>query len=457
MTLHEPDPRTIQAKLLEWLHGRMPQASNLTISNMERSGAGFTSETFLFDLDWDEGGVHRSQGMLLRSEGTQHPVYPDPKVRRQYRILERLNRTDVPVPKVYWFEEDESLLGSPFYVMGKLEGAVPSEFPPYHSFGICFDATPRQRERMWWELINAVVRLHKLDWKALDFAFLGAPSEGTGPVDQDLDYWERYLDFARDYPGEPHPILEAALDWLRQNRYEPDHVSICWGDARMPNAIFAPDGKLLGLLDWDICHLGDPESDLAFILTLDHLLGEAIGTPRLEGFPSKDDAIRRYEQLTGRKVKNLFYNEVRAACVTGLHVVRVQRNLRTMGVNLPGEDPDRDNFCTQYLAGLLGLPSPSTMTATVTPLEDITATIQFHLTGPGGSDWYLAVDRGEIARHDGTIPSPTATITVSAHDWAAIQRGELKRFHAWTTGKLTIEGDSSIVHRLEDKIAALGT
>ncbi len=456
MISRDADIFDIQTKLLDWLRGKMPDAGDMKLSELQRSGAGFTSESFLFDLNWTEEGQSRSAGMVLRCEGAQYPVYPDPKVEKQFRILKQLEGTDVPVPKVFWFEPDTSLLGTPFYVMEQLVGEVPSEFPPYHSYGICYDSPIEQRERMWWEVIEGVARLHRLNWQSKDFAFLGIPPANTGPVDRDLDYWEKYLAWLKDSPDDSHPILEAALGWLRANRYEPEHVSLCWGDARMPNAIFSPVGKLLGLLDWDIAFLGDGESDLAFILTLDHLLGEAIGVPRLEGLPGKEETIRHYELLAGYEVKHLFYNEVRAAFVAGLHIVKVQRNLRQLGVSLPGEDPDRDNFCTQHLAQLLGLPTPSAIGPGVSGIESLVATVQFILTGTGGSDWYLLCDKGNVSRWEGITSNPDTTVTLPAGTWAAIRKGEINQFHAWTSGELQIEGDHTILHLLEAVIARLG-
>ncbi len=456
MMYRDVDFPDMQSKLLDWLRKKMPRASHFTISDLERSGAGFTNESFLFDLSWDEGGRRKSAGMLLRCEGTAYPIYPEPKVETQFRILEQLEGTNVPAPGVYWFEGDASLLGTPFYIMNKLDGIVPSEFPPYHSYGICFDAPPQQRTKMWWEVIKGVSELHKLDWKRPGFAFLGVPAEGTGLLDQELKYWENYLEWVKDSPNESHPTLEAALSWLRDNRYAPEHVTICWGDARLPNTIFSPDGKLLGLLDWDIVHLGDPESDIAFIMTLDYLLGEGIGVPRLEGFPGKEETVKRYEELIGWEVKHLFYNEVRAACVAGLHILKAQKNLIQIGASLPGDDPERDNFCTQYIAKLLDLTPPGAETPeAITGIEDLTATVQFRLTGPGGGDWYVLCDKGSISHHDGTADGPDTTVTTSADVWAAIKKGEMNQFHAWTNGELKIDGDHTVLHLLEDVISRL--
>ena len=78
---------------------------------------------------------------------------------------------------------------------------------------------------------------------------------------------------------------------------------------------------------------------------------------------------------------------------------------------------------------------------------------QFHFTGPDGYDWYLISDKGKGSRHEGTLPDPTCTVTVSLQDWHAIQRGELNRLEAWSTGRLVTEGDLNVMMQLEDMIA----
>ncbi len=132
--------------------------------------------------------------------------------------MKALHAAKLPVARVHWLEQDEKVLGTGFYVMGRIEGVVPPEFPPYHSFGVFFDAAPQKRARMWWSAIEAMSRVHQADWKKLGLSFLGVPGGGTGPLDRQLDYFERYLGWAKDSPDERQPVLEAALKWLRENR-----------------------------------------------------------------------------------------------------------------------------------------------------------------------------------------------------------------------------------------------
>jgi aminoglycoside phosphotransferase (APT) family kinase protein/putative sterol carrier protein len=450
MLSHDVDLADLKPKLLEWLQEKMPQARDLCISDMERSGAGFTNVSIPFTLSWQEAGQSRTEGMLFRGAGTSDPVYPDPKVEKQFRVMRCLQDTDVPVPQVFWLEKDQSLFGYPFYIMSKIEGIVPSEFPPYHSFGICYDANPEQRAKMWRETLEAMARIHRLDWESLGLSFLGVPGSGTDPLDRELAYYAHYLNWVKE---DPQPVLEASLEWLKQNRYAPERVTLCWGDARLPNAVFSPNGDLRAVLDWDMAILGDPESDLTFMLALDWFLSEGTDVPRLEGFPDQRETIAYYQELTGWRVQHLFYNEVFATLRAGIIILSVQKNLLKMGVDLPGEDPLLDNPCTRRLAGLLDLPAPGRSGKQITRNEEVSGTVQVHLTGPGGGDWYIVAEKGQVTRHEGRAPEPDATLIVPAEDWAAIQRGDLNPFNAWTTGKIQVEGNDTLYRQLADRIA----
>ena len=445
----------LQPKLLAWLQGKMPKAKDLTILNMERSGAGISNETFLFNLAWQEHGKPRSEGMVLRCAPRSSPVYPDYDLSLQFRVMKALHAAKFPVARVHWLEQGEKVLGTPFYVMGRIEGVVPPEFPPYHSFGVFFEAAPQKRARMWWSAVEAMSRVHQADWKKLGLSFLGVPKGGTDPLDRQLDYFERYLNWAKDSPEEKQPILESALKWLRENRYVPARVTLCWGDARMPNTMFSPDGDAVALFDWEMAFLGDPQADLAFFLLLDWVDSEGYGIPRLEGAPGTEETVRRYQELTGWKVDQLHYNEVLAVLRAGIVIMKVLKNFKKLGVAMDQADAESNNPCTQRLASLLGLPAPGAPVRQTTRVEDITVTVQFHLTGEGGCDWYAVCEKGIATRHEGIVENPNCTLTASAPDWAAIQRGELDRFNAWTGGKLKIDGDMTLMLQLEETISKL--
>ena len=449
-----PDIPEMQARLAAWLKKKLPDARDLSVSNLEKPGMGLSSETFLFDLSWQQAGEPKSKGVVLRSAPRDSGIFPDYDLGLQFRIMEILKHTDVPVATMMWREEDPSVLGSPFFLMEKLDGEVPQDYPPYHGSGMFHDATPEQRAKMWWGSLEALARIHLLDWKALGLSFLGVPAGGTDPVDRQMAYWERYFAWMKDDPQEPHPTLEASLDWLRRNRYAPERVTLCWGDARMGNTLYSkPDRDVLAIMDWEMAFLGDPETDLAWFILLDWQHSGGAGLPRCAGTPSYEETVRRYESITGWKVKHLLYNEVLSAVRYGMIVVTVLKKLKRQGIPID-EEMILNNVCTQRLSELLDLPSPGPKRTETASLDEVTVSVQLCFTGQGGYDWFLVSERGRVTRHEGRIEEPTCTIAVSLDDWLAIQDGTLNRLEAWTSGRLVTEGDMNVMIQMEEAISA---
>jgi len=191
MISRQPDQAGVQSKILGWLQEKMPQARNLSISNMERPGTGLSNDTFVFGLSWEEAGQQRSEGRVVRCAPISYPIYAEFDLRNQFHVLDRLQGTDVPSPRVYWYEEDENLLGAPFFLMDKLEGVIPPDFPPYHSFGPYYDATPDRRARMWWSSLETMAKVHKVDWKRREeersySASIKKPRRRPGSITQTL-------------------------------------------------------------------------------------------------------------------------------------------------------------------------------------------------------------------------------------------------------------------------------
>ena len=144
-----------------------------------------------------------------------------------------------------------------------------------------------------------------------------------------------------------------------------------------------------------------------------------------------------------------------AAFRFGVIMARIAARLKEIGAPTPTEDFERDNVCTQRLAALLGLPPPGGGQREVTRIDDVTVRVQFHLTGPGGGAWHVVCERGRGTRHEGSVDRPDVSVTASARDWEAIQRGDLDRTEAFLSGRLKVDGDLTLLMQLEDTIARL--
>lgn len=443
----------LKSKLLPWLEKKMPEAEDLRIADIGKPGMGISSETFLLDLSYGLSGQRKSAGMVLRTAPLDSKVFPEYELGHQFRIMEALKDTDVPVAGMHWMEEDPSVLGSPFFLMERLHGEVPQDYPPYHGSGMFFDATPEERAKIWWGGLGAMASVHKQDWQRLGLSFLGVPKAGTDPVDRQLTYWNRYFEWFRDDPKESHPTLEASMAWLEVHRYVPERVTLCWGDARIGNILFdQKDRRVLAVMDWEMAFLGDPEADLSWYILLDWQHSDGAGLARCEGTPGHEETLQRYEELTGWKPKNLLFNEVLSAVRYGMILVCVLKNFKRQGIPID-EEMILNNVCTQRLADLLELPSPGPKRQQTADLEEVTVSVQFHFTGPNGYDWYLISEKGRGSRHEGRLEDPTCAITASLEDWKKIQAGELNRLEAWTSGRLVTDGDLNVLTQLEDLIA----
>ena len=201
------------------------------------------------------GDGHSNYTYTLAREGStvvlrRPPRPPYPKsahdVLREARLLRAMARTDVPVPNVLAICEDPSIIGVPFYVMERLDGLVYTDRTPPQ-----LDA-PDERRRVAGELVDALVKLHAVDWKAAGLQDFGRPA---GYLERQL---RRFADLLEMYRSREIPALDRLTVWLRDNRPEASEVAIVHGDFRLGNVMFgarAP-ARLIAIFDWEMATLG---------------------------------------------------------------------------------------------------------------------------------------------------------------------------------------------------------
>ena len=131
------DMAEIKAKLETWVQQKMPQAQKLSLSDLEKPGMGLSSETLLFDMSWEENGQQLSKGVVLRAAPLGGGgVFPEYQLGHQFHIMRILKDTNVPVATMLWLEENPSVIGAPFFLMERLVGDVPQDYPSYHGSGM---------------------------------------------------------------------------------------------------------------------------------------------------------------------------------------------------------------------------------------------------------------------------------------------------------------------------------
>jgi hypothetical protein len=229
--------------------------------------------------------------------------------------------------------------------MDHVEGLVPNE--AYPLAGWLLDATPNEREQVWWSGLAALTTPHLVDWESKGLDFIN----GDRPLglEGELTYWRNYIDFV----GRPiAPSAETAWTYLERERPRDPQIGLCWGDSRLGNQMFR-DGQCVALLDWEMACISDPIQDLAWFVHFDDLFSEGLGAARLEGIPSRAETIARYEDLTGIEARHFDYYEIFAA----FRFTVILQRLGELQIEIGAQPPDStfplDNFASQFLARLL--------------------------------------------------------------------------------------------------------
>jgi aminoglycoside phosphotransferase (APT) family kinase protein len=346
-------------KFRSWIERQLVGASDVEISALESpSSSGFSNETLLFDLSYREAGAAHRRDLVVRIQPIGYEVVPVYDLGLQFRTMNRLGPTDVPVPKMVWLEEhDTSIFGAPFYVMERVEGRVPPDNPPYHTGGFLTEMSPDERRDLWLNAFEAMAKIHRLDAFATGFGELDHPEKGATGLERQLDDYVRYWEWAA--LGREHRVPRAAYEFLVKEMSDDDRLGIVWGDARIGNIIFQGT-RPAAVIDWEMVTLGSPETDFGWSIFLDRHHSEGIGAPRLEGFPSYEETLDHYQQCAGLEVSHLHYYQVFAGFRFSCVMMRLAQQLVHYEVmdEAAGRAFEENNTVTRLLAALLEIAPP---------------------------------------------------------------------------------------------------
>lgn len=218
---------------------------------------------------------------------------------REYRIVEGVGKSDVPVARTIAACEDKEVNGAHFTIVSYVDGIV------LHDQAIASQLAAAERIALGFDVIEVLARLHLID---MDEVGLGKLGRREHYVARQLRRWSRQLEAAkeRDLPAmtEVRHRLEASIP--TQPR-----ASIVHGDYRLGNLI-VKEGRVQAVVDWEICTLGDPLADVGYLLNDWIPQGEEVhwGAPPTTagGFPSREALLERYASITGFDVSQInFY------------------------------------------------------------------------------------------------------------------------------------------------------
>ncbi len=348
----------VQSRLRDWLEAKVDGWSNVRIRPMEVSlGSGFSAEIFFVDVDFDSAQGAQSRTLVVRRQPTNFEVVLGSSLALQGNMIAALDRLQsTPVPEWVGMELDPSVLEMPFLVMGRVDGQSATQRPNYNSEGWLVDMTPEQRGICWKNAIEAYAQMSRIDWQKDGFGFLANSEWGEPGLDQYLGHIEAWYHGCRK--DREMPYVDAAVRFIRDRQPVGTNINVLWGDSTPANVMFAPDGSVNALIDWELAALGPSELDLAWWLYFDDLFSRRFGAARLEGLPTRDESIAIWEAATGRKAEHLDYYDVVVALRMAL--VAIGAFDRQVGIgNIPPENKSLNaNFMTLYLAERLGMELP---------------------------------------------------------------------------------------------------
>ncbi|GAC1418404.1 MAG: phosphotransferase family protein [Novosphingobium sp.] len=348
----------VQASLRDWLEANVSGWSDVRLRPLEVSlGSGFSAEIFFVDVDFKSAGTSHSRTLVVRRQPTDLEVVLGSSLELQGRMMAALDQIKVvPVPDWIGMELDSAVLDLPFLVMGRVDGQSATQRPNYNSEGWLAEMTPAQRGTAWRNAIEAFAQMNRIDWQADGFAFLARAEWGQPGLDQYLGHLEAWYHGCRK--DRAMPYVDAAMRYIRDHQPIGTEVNVLWGDSTPSNVMFAPDGSVNALIDWELAALGPSELDLAWWLYFDDLFSRRFGTKRLDGLPTRDESIAIWEAATGRKAQHLDYYDVVVALRMALVVVGAFDRQVGVGNITPDNKSLHANFMTSYLAERLGMELP---------------------------------------------------------------------------------------------------
>jgi aminoglycoside phosphotransferase (APT) family kinase protein len=230
---------------------------------------------------------------VLRHKPLGHLLPSAHAVDREYRVINCLAHTAVPVPRVYALCEDDAIIGNTFYVMEFLDGRVfwDPRLP---------GRTPAERRAMFYSMNAVIAALHSVDQTAVGLADFGRPGNYMA---RQIGRWSKQYQVSET---EPQPAMDALIEWLPR-RVPPEEGSrIVHGDYRMDNLVFhKTEPRVIGVLDWELSTIGNPLADFAYHVMTWRVMPELFrGLAGVDfgnlGIPTEEEYVAAYCQYTGR-------------------------------------------------------------------------------------------------------------------------------------------------------------
>ena len=247
------------------------------ILNYEQFKGGQSNPTYLLTSENNKYVLRRKPpGKLLKSAHA---------VDREYKVLTSLQNTEVPTPKTIHLCEDESVIGTIFYIMEFCDGNI--FWDPFAS-----EIDKGRRSLVFDQLNQGISLLHIQDIKTLELEDFGK----TGNyIERQVSRWtKQYFDSETEKIDSMHELIE----WLPKRIPKQKYVSIVHGDYRLDNVVFDNNDNNIAILDWELSTIGDPLADFGYHCLLWHIGKIDNDVAKGLGIPNEDEYLKKYLSRT---------------------------------------------------------------------------------------------------------------------------------------------------------------
>jgi aminoglycoside phosphotransferase (APT) family kinase protein len=277
-----------------------------------------------------------SADLVLRRPPLGHVLATAHDMGREYRVMQALGATDVPVPATFALCTDVDVIGTPFYLMARVEGTA------YNRADQLIPLGPERTRAISERLVDALAQLHAVDYAQVGLGEFGRPD---GYLERQVRRWKKQLEASM---SRPLPGMDELVARLETGIPTSGAATIVHGDYRLDNALIGADDRVTALLDWEMSTLGDPLTDVALLLAYQQLAETAPGAadgavlndaPLAPGHLSQDETIERYARQSGRDLDDLGFHRALAffklaVILEGIHLRHSQG--QTVGAGFDG-------------------------------------------------------------------------------------------------------------------------
>lgn len=232
------------ARLDAWLRTALPDLSGPLV--LQPAAGGMSNPTYFVTV-----GQSR---MVLRTKPAMQLSAAAHRIDREYRLLSVLHGSAVPVPEPIVYCDNETVIGRPFYLMGRLEGVVS------HDYALPRLA-PAAKPAAFEGMARTLAAIHLFDWTSAGLTDFGKPGNYFA---RQIEGWSKQW---ATFGITDNPAINRLENWLRAEMPADDGcATIAHGDYRAANIMFKADGGVSGVFDWELATIGHPLADLGFCL-----------------------------------------------------------------------------------------------------------------------------------------------------------------------------------------------